>query len=96
MSDYTIAEVSEKYQNYIVDAKDIHDGVQVLFKFENGYGASVIFHSYSFGIELAVAKFKSEENIEWDICYDTPITDDVIGNLSHEELEKILVNISWL
>ena len=94
--DNVIAQVSEKMQDFIVDAKDIHDGVQVVFRFENGYGASVVFHSHSYGIELAVAKFKSEENIEWGLCYDTPITNDVIGHLNQEELEKILTDIYWL
>jgi len=69
-----------------------HDGgIQYLFSFPNGYGASVIKHSFSFGNkndkwELAVLKNSS-------LCYSTPITDDVIGHLADKEVEKLLIRI---
>ena len=31
-----------------------------------------------------------------DLCYDTPITSDVIGYLTMSEAEKVLINISHL
>lgn len=61
---------------------------QYLFKFENGYGASVIQFDYSCRWELAVIYFYDED--EWHLCYDTPITDDVIDGLTDEEVNDIL------
>ena len=74
---------------------DIHNGIGYVYEFENGYGASVVSHDGSYGgkqgkYELAVL----DEN--GDLCYDTPITSDVIGYLTMAEVDKILINISHL
>lgn len=58
------------------------------YEFKNGYGASVLRSSYSFGgdrglFELAVLK-------DGNICYDTPITNDVIGYLTADEVTEYL------
>lgn len=96
MIENSIVSVSETMQDFIVHAGDIHDGVQVIFRFPNNYGASVVKHHFSYGVELAVAKFNSEDNEDWDICYTTPITDDVIGHLDAESLYEILLKIKSL
>ena len=44
--------------------------------------------------EVAVLK-KVTEN-EYELCYDTPITDDVIGWLNNEEVIEILEKIKKL
>lgn len=64
------------------------------YEFKNGYGASVLRSSYSFGgdrglFELAVLK-------DGDICYSTPITNDVIGYLTADEVAKYLQQIEKL
>ena len=66
--------------------------------FPNGYGVSVVQFTTPFGAgsglyELAVIK-GVEEN--WEICYDTPITGDVIGYLSEEEVEDLLLQVENL
>ena len=73
----------------------VGNGVQKLYRFENNYGASVVQFDGSYGSrsglwELAVIKYDGEE---YGICYDTPITDDVISRLSLSEVQKILVEI---
>lgn len=73
-------------------------GVQRLHRFDNNYGASVIRAIGSYGYEdnlweLAVLKF---EGSRWTLCYDTPITDDVLGYLTDEEVEAILERIEKL
>ena len=55
--------------------------------FDNGYGVSVINHEHSYGLEMAVLIGTVDK---WEICYDTPITDDVIGYLNDETLEETI------
>jgi len=78
-----------------VKTSPIHDGVRKEFKFANGYGASIVRHSFSYGgnkglWELAVLDKNGE------LCYDTPITDDVIGHLNDPEVDRILEEIKRL
>ena len=67
-----------------------------LYKFDNNYGASVINHRESYGLELAVILFDENNSKNYEMCYDTPITSDVIGWLTEEELEKTLEKIKNL
>ena len=83
----------------LVETSALLGGVQYKFRFENGYGASVIKHVGSYGClddlwELAVIKF--EESGEWNLCYTTSITDDVIGYLTDSEVRDILQKIKEL
>lgn len=64
------------------------------FKFDNGYGASVItggiaYCSEAQPYELAVLK-------DYELCYDTPITDDVLGYLTSDEVYDLLDRIEQL
>jgi len=80
---------------------DLHStlfGVQARHFFDNGYGVSVIRGPQSYGgseglYELAVLKGVEKD---WKICYDTPITDDVIGYLSESDVEKLLNEVAAL
>lgn len=82
---------SNKFKDYIEVQNDL-GYPQTIYKFPNGYGASVIKFKYIyFGIEIAVLKFYKEGN--WDINYATPITNDVIGGLDEESRDKVLQQI---
>lgn len=66
--------------------------------FDNGYGASVIQNQFSYGhedglYELAVLK---GDELEWGLCYDTPITIDVIGWLTPRDVVGLLKQIKEL
>ena len=82
---------SNKFKDYIVEQNDL-GYPQTIYKFPNGYGASVIKFNYVyFGIEIAVLSFDEDGN--WDINYSTPITNDVIGGLDEESRDSVLQQI---
>lgn len=74
-------------------------GTQKLYRFDNGYGASVVRFTLLGGLggsygaseglwEMAVLQWKGDD--DYELTYDTPITEDVIGWLSDEEVEEKL------
>ena len=76
-------------------------GVQKLFRFPNGYGASVVQFPYSYGgesglWELAVIRYSGEDNDSFSLTYDTPITDDVLGYLSEQDVDALLEQVAAL
>lgn len=71
---------------------------QKIYRFRNGYGASVICNDISYGHEeglweLAVIKWNEDE---WSLCYDTEITNDVIGYLNEQAVDNVLQQIEAL
>ena len=66
---------------------------QKIYKFDNGYGASVI--PWGYGREKGLLELAILDD-RGHLCYDTPITDDVIGWLTPAEVESILEEISKL
>jgi hypothetical protein len=76
------------------------NGLLARFYFDNGYGISVcrFFGSYKDNHhqwEIAVLSW-DEETKKMDLCYDTPITNDVIGYLYEDEVSKIMEDIQLL
>lgn len=70
---------------------------QAVFKFPNGYGASLIQGPNSYGgtdglFELAIIEFTNEV-LPWSISYDTPIADDVLGYLTEDTVMDTLNQI---
>jgi hypothetical protein len=78
------------------------DGKQLLASYPNGYGASVVQHKYSYGghkglYELAVLHGEKEPGARRpELCYATPITHDVIGWLTPEQVVALLAQIAAL
>lgn len=75
-------------------------GVIKRYRFENGYGASVIKAQGSYGWEndlweLAVLKFLDQED-GYILDYTTEITSDVLGNLTDQDVENTLNRIENL
>lgn len=89
----------EGFEQYLVETNSLFDGIQYVFKFENNYGASVVKHGGSYGHsqdlwELAVLMYDDLNNRE--LCYDTPITEDVEGYLTDENVRDLLAKIKEL
>ncbi len=70
-------------------------GIRYEFRFENGYGASVIKFYGSYGYEKDLWELAVLDH-DGDLCCDTEITDDVIGYLADEEVCEYLEKISKL
>ena len=86
----------EKYKDY---CKEGPTPGQWLFKFENGYGASVIKHFGSYGYEedkFELAVIRWTEGKHYELEYNTPITNDVIGHLDNKEVMDLLEQIKEL
>lgn len=84
----------EPQREIIISDKENGNSMQHLYWFSNGYGAGVSQNRYSKGqeaglYELAVLK-------DGELCYDTPITGDIIGYLSADEVTEYLQRIEGL
>ena len=82
---------------YETDGKSV-TSIQYIYRFPNGYGASVVKFSTSEGHaldlwELAVTTWSDDGD---HLNYSTPITDDVIGNLTSSMICDILGKIICL
>jgi hypothetical protein len=86
-------------------------GIHAIHFFDNGYGVSVVRFTTEFGgsygadvglYEVAIIKryvqkgYGADLDWNWNICYDTPITDDVLGWQSEEEVEVLLYEVENL
>jgi hypothetical protein len=73
-----------------------YKGVRSKIQFDNGYGASVVSHNYSYGgkeglYELAVL----DEN--GNLHYDNPVANgDVIGYLKQSDVTDLMISIQEL
>ena len=92
--------VLQDMKEFVVSACVHHLGVgqQMVMRFPNEYGASIVRAPHSCGGEqgkykLAVISWHGDD---WSLCYDTPITDDVLGYLSAKEVIGTLTEIMAL
>ena len=65
-------------------------GLQKIFEFPNGYGASVVIHDFSYGLELALL------DADCNIIQHPDITDDVAGFLNSDTACDLLEKIARL
>ena len=74
------------------------DGVQAKHFFPNGYGVSVVRFPGSYGYDqdlYEVAVIQGNED-DFELCYDTPITEDVLGHRDEVDVENIMEEVQAL
>ena len=81
-------------KNYLKEKRShtIAGGEQYVFAFPNNYGASVIRHQYSYGSQYGLWELAVLDK-NGDLCYDTEVTNDVMGNLTEEKVLDVLFHI---
>jgi hypothetical protein len=86
----------EDFSKYVFLERDLNGGTQIVYKFPNGFGASVITGPYTYGgskglFEMALLKFEGDK---WDLVYHKDFADgDVAGYLSVAETNNLL---NWI
>jgi len=93
-------------KRYLVETKPHrgNPGAQRIYKFPNGWGASVV-PEYKLSTSNTV-QFESKPvtglwevailDADGKLCYDTAITDDVVRNLNDPEVDNLLGQVSRL
>ena len=79
-----------------VGHRSMHGGDQWLYNFENGYGASIVCHAYSYGGPQGLFELAVIHGPDDDLCYATPITNDVVGRQTDPEIFRLLQEIREL
>lgn len=85
-----------------LETKSHWTGSQRIYRFANGYGASVVFdatgqlhsHDHDGKHELAVIKWEGEK--KWALTYETPVTSDVEAWLDEDDVQRLLAQIEAL
>lgn len=75
-------------------SRSLYDGIQYRFEFPNGYGASVVRHTYSYGSNAGL--WELGVTVDEHLTYESPITDDVIGYLTETDVAETLDRIAAL
>lgn len=88
-----------KFSDLKFEPHSIGNGVQARHTFPNGYGVSVVrfrgmFGAGSYGVDAGlyeVAVLKGDR-----LCYATPITDDVLGHQSEDDVTNVMQQVAAL
>ena len=80
---------------YLIKEHKRNLGVQKIYHFPNGYGASVVRNPFSYGGEMGLWEIAVLDEYD-NLTYETPITDDVIGYLNDDEVIEVLNKIKEL
>ena len=73
---------------FITERVDQNDRQCIRWGFPNGYGASLVCHPMSYGGTAEFAIIKGDK-----LCYDTPITSDVISHVTEHEVMSYLARL---
>lgn len=94
----------KEFKDLEFEIHPIGNGLRAKMFFKNGYGVSVVRFKLMFGgygsytsndKEWELAVIHGDEN-KFDIVYNTPITDDVLGHLSADDVSEIMAKVKCL
>lgn len=71
------------------------NGLRAVMPFDNGYQISVVRNAFSYGGEEGLYEAAVLDN-KGSIVYDTPVTNDVIGHLTPEDVTDVMRQIQEL
>lgn len=76
------------FKDLVFEPHSIGKGQHAVLEFDNGYGVSVLLGDlfYSNGVDTYEVAVLANDYI----CYDTPITDDVVGYITEDEVTEIM------
>ena len=78
-----------------VPTEEFLSGIRSTCHFDNGYGVSVVRHKFSYGNKLNLFELAIIDKVG-DIVYSTPITDDVLGYLSEDDVSDTMIKVQRL
>ena len=78
-----------------VPTEDFLNGIKTTCHFDNGYGVSVVRHRFSYGNGLNLFELAVIDK-EGDIVYSTPITCDVLGYLTEDDVSNTMIKVQRL
>ena len=71
------------------------NGIKALMDFANGFGVSVIRSDVSYGSEMGLYELTILKK-DGGVCYDTPVTNDVLGHLTTEGVTAAMAEVQGL
>ena len=89
------------YKDIVFKKHPNFDGVQGILDFDNGYGISIV--RFKSMYREGYSSYTDNEN-EWELairkgdslCYDTGITEDVMGHLTVDQAEDVMKKVQEL
>ena len=94
MKPVELRKTMEEFGKYQIFEGTRFDGIAHEFKFPNGYGASVVCFTGSYGCNQRLWELGVKLN--GHLVYDAPITNDVIGYLTDEDVCETMKEIMML
>jgi hypothetical protein len=97
----------KSFKDIVFKPHPLGEGLHGVIFFENGYGVSVVRYKSLTNTFREYSSYTSNENewevaviygdkMNWEITYDTHITDDVIGYQSEGEVDWIMIQVQEL
>jgi hypothetical protein len=91
----TIMKTFEDLEFDMINDTPFMVGKKARMSFDNGYGVSVVSHTYSYGGKKGLYEIAVLDS-EGDLTYETPVTNDVIGYLSEKGVSDVMKKVQEL